>query len=154
MAMKIKDILKNPVGQKLGGFNLTIKTAKKKWEGDSGWVHQVLVSDDTGEMLVDVNIVKNIPLHRGETFRVVVAEVQQGEKGKKLYVFEYKRIVQIGEPEELYGIESDWDKVNRGKVRHGLVCALIRAGEITIEPITIASKNFIEEMVNYIMTGK
>jgi len=156
--MTIDQILKMPIGQKFGGFDLTIKTAKKKWQVNKTWMHQVCLMDETGEMLADVNIGQYIPLHRGTRIHIIVAEVQDNEKGKKLYIDQFDRLTMtVPEYEAQIGsAEDDWDKVNRGKVRHGLICALIRSGQIKEEDIPLGSgaKMKIEALVDYIMTGK
>lgn len=158
--MKIIDILKMPIGQKLGGFVLTIKIAKKKWQVGKVWMHQVVLMDETGEMLADVRIGGYLPLIAGNKIRIIVAEIQAVElppKTKfhnrtKLYIDQFEKLtITVPEYEAQMGnVEDDWDKVNRGKVRHGLCCAFIRSN--TANPLNI--KEQIEELVEYIMTGR
>ncbi len=142
--------LKNmPDKERCGGFELTIKTAKKKWQIGDTWMHQVLLMDNTGEMLADVNIGKNIPLQRQQVIRIIVAEVQDSESGKKLYIDQFT-IVSATEPEWESG--QMWDAVTEGKIRHGLVCSLIRAkGQIYIGD---SEKEDINSLVKFIQTGK
>ena len=53
--------------------------------------------------------------------------------------------------------EEDWHLMRqdeiKGKIRHGLVCSLIQAKEIALEPIAQKSKELIKDMVDLIMTG-
>lgn len=124
----IKQILDMPIGQRLGGFVLTIKTAKKTWQINDVWYHQVLVMDETGEMWADFKIGTYKPLHRGSAYRVIVAEVQHEEKhGKKLFVDQFAPIVDIGEPSEPF-YQGESERVVRSKIKCLLVAAYIQAG--------------------------
>ena len=100
--MNVKQLLEMPVGEKVGGFDLAIKTAKKKWETKEGWMHQVTLMDKTGEILADVNIGKNIPLIAGRQIHITVCEIQDSEHMnnpcKKLYIDQFTQPTQIGEP--------------------------------------------------------
>lgn len=147
--MDIKQILQMPIGQKLGGFVLAVKTAKKKWQIGDNWVHQVLFVDSTGEILADVNIGKYIPLQRGREYRVVVAEVQAEEKlGKKLYVDQFAAITQIGEPDNVMDFPAgESERVIKSKIKCWLVAACIQGGK-QIEDI---SYDEIDELVEYII---
>lgn len=46
--------------------------------------------------------------------------------------------------------EPDWDAIAEGKVRHGVVCALLSSRSLEAMPVT----DKIEYWVNYIITGK
>ncbi len=94
--MKIEQLLLQPHGQKIGGFELSIKTFKKTWEAEGFHWQQVICMDSTGEIPVDVNIGKKYNPLRGRTreFHVVVAEIQPAEylakDRNKLIVHEWK----------------------------------------------------------------
>ena len=156
--MNIAQIQKMPVGERLGGgFVLTVKKTKKSVQlPDKTYIHTVVLFDSTGEILADFKDQGGKgaynPLIKSQEVKVIVAEIQHAEVGTKLYVDQFALVTsQDLEPGEEY---PDWRTTVRGKIRHGLVCSLIRAGEITIEPITKKSKDFIEAMAEYIMTGE
>ena len=145
--MTIKQLLAMPIGEKVGGFDLTIKTAKKKWQIGSKWMHQVLAMDETGEMLVDVNIAKNIPLQRAQTFWVIVSEIQDSEQGKKLYVDQFQ-LATVTEPDNVmdFGL-AESERVIKSKVKCWLVAGCLQGGLLP----THIDKNEIDELVYYVM---
>ncbi len=100
--MTVKQLLEMPVGYKTGGFDLTIKTAKKKWQVGKKWMHQIVLMDETGEIWADVNIGKNIPLIARTQIHITFCEIQDSEHHnnpcKKLYVDQFTQPAQIGEP--------------------------------------------------------
>jgi len=155
--MNIAQIQKMPVGERLGGFVLTVKKTKKSVQLPNGYyIHTVVLFDSTGEILTDFKDQGGKgaynPLIKGQEVKIVVAGIQHAETGTKLYVDQFSLVTsQNLEPGEDY---PDWRVTVRGKIRHGLVCSLIRAGEITIEPITKESKKHIEAMAEYIMEGE
>jgi len=149
---QLKDM---PVGQKCGGFDTFIKTYKKTWQSGKIWFHQIIIMDETGEMPADVKIGLKYNTLRGggNKIHVTVGEVQEaeylGKDRKKLYIDQYE-IPTITTTEyfrELDEDEQKWDATNRGKVRHWLVCSCIQAGKEINKPE-------IEELIEYIMTGK
>ena len=92
--MTIAEILELPInGSALGTFS--VKTCKKKWEDADGWMHQVILSDSTGDMLADFHIGDNIAIQRGAQIELVEAMTQHGVGGLRLYVEAWK---QAGEP--------------------------------------------------------
>jgi len=168
--MTIAELLSMPVGQKVaGGFILTVKKTKKSVRlPDKRYIHTVVLFDNTGEMLADFrdpSPTEYNPIIKGRQISVIVAKIQAADSsgrakvdqtGTKLFVKQYSiPTMAIDEYEQgLTEDEERWDKINRGKVRHGLVCALIRAGEIKIEPIADQSKEHIRAMVKFIMTDE
>lgn len=145
--MNIEQILNMPVGQKFGGFDVVIKTAKKRWELDGAWMQQIIITDETGDALADVNIKKNIPLRRGSSLYIIVGEVQQGvtEVGsvsqKKIYIDQFTLPSQIGEPAIEYNMT---DKITRSKIKCWLVAATLQAGNCV-------DKQIIDGLVDYVM---
>ncbi len=124
--MIISEILKCPVDYKFGGV-FTIKTAKKKWEVEGEWVQQAVLTDKTGDILVDVNIVKNIPLQRSQQIRVIVGQIQES----RVYVDQFKLITQIGEPEPFFADDSA--NIIRGKI----ACLIVAQYAVTNTPEAI-----------------
>lgn len=161
--MKINQLLMQKTGQKIGGFTLSIKTYKKNWQSGKFWWQQVICMDETGEIPVDVKtgLVYNPIRGRAQAIHITVAEVQEaeylGKDRKKLVVDQFTiPTITFDEGQELEA--ENWARLKeeeiRGKVRHGVVCSLIRAKEIALEPITDSSKKLIEDIVNYISTGE
>lgn len=114
--MTIKQLLDMPIGQKTGGFLLTVKTAKKHWEvpnkdgqtvghkGQGRVLHQqAILTDETGDMIADIKILS--PEHGnqcdtikvGAIIRVIVCEIQTAydkrgdtpEPNKKLFIDQF-----------------------------------------------------------------
>ena len=158
--MTIKQLLEMPIAEKVGGFELSIKTFKKTFQVGKGWFQQVILMDSTGEMPADVNIGKQgNPLRgRAKSLKIVVCEVQEaeylGKDRKKLLVHEYTiPTITVDEWEEEQAVmEAKWSKEIEGKIRHGLVCSCIKAGFAFCDIEDGKSK--IEALVKYIMTGK
>ena len=151
----IKQLLAMPTGEKVGGFELSIKTFKKNFQVGDIWFQQVILMDTTGEMPADVNVGKQRNSLRGRaaSLKIVVCEVQEaeylGKDRKKLLVHEHTiPTITVGEwEEEQEAIETKWNKEIEGKIRHGLVCSFIKAGKEIDKPA-------IEALVKYIMTGE
>ena len=148
--------LKNmPVGERVGGFELSIKTYKKTWEANKKWYSQVILMDETGEMPADIYVGKayNPIRGRGHKIRLIICEVQEaeylGKDRKKLYISEYSiPTTTIAEYEaEQDALDLKWGKEIQGKIRHGLVCSYIKKGKLI-------DKSEIEKLIEYIMTGK
>ncbi len=75
--MNIKDILAMPAGSKIGGFTVTVKTAKKCWKVEFNNWQAVLFMDSTGEILADVNLgLKYEPIHQSAQLQINEAEIQ------------------------------------------------------------------------------
>lgn len=161
--MTIKELLTMKVGQKIGGgFILTVKKTKKSVQlANKRYIHTVVLFDSTGEMLADFrdpSPTEYNPIIKGRQVKIVVAEIQVADStgrskvdqtGTKLFVSQYNiPTISIDEYEQgLSEEEERWDKINRGKVRHGLTCAYIHSGR---EP----DKGKILTLEEFIMTGK
>jgi hypothetical protein len=151
----IKQLLAMPIGEKVGGFELSIKTFKKNFQVGNIWFQQVILMDTTGEMPADINRGKAYSPVRGHgnKIRIVVCEVQEaeylGKDRKKLLVHEHTipTTTMAEYEEEQEAIEAKWNKETEGKIRHGLVCSFIKAGKEINKPM-------IETLVKYIMTGE
>ncbi len=164
--MTIADILKYPVGYKFGGCVLTVKKTKKSVRlPNDRYIHTVVLFDSTGEMLADFKDPGGAgaynPLTKGQQVKITVAEIQTADStgqakvdqtGTKLFVDQF--VLETSTQYETGEEYPDWRVTVRGKIRHGVVCSLIRAKEITIEPIADQSKKHIEAIVEFIMTGE
>ena len=132
---EIKTILESPLDQKCGGFDLTVKTAKKKWQVGDIWYQQAALIDSTGsEMLADFKLGQNIPLKSGGQYRIIVAQVQTDEKhGKKLFVDQFQAFTQtVDEYEQEMQFLADKDKhIIVGKCRCILLAAVERRRDAT-----------------------
>ncbi len=161
--MTIDQLLKMPVGERIGGgFILTIKTTKKSVQlPNKKYIHTVVLFDKTGEMVADFLSGTYNPLIKGEQVKIVVAEIQalvlkDGANGIKLYVSQFERLSQtVDEYErEQNEYKLEWDKQTRGKIRHGLVCSLIKSGVLLPDILDVGYKPLIEKLVEYVFTGE
>ncbi|MHC4605288.1 MAG: hypothetical protein ACYS6W_18380 [Planctomycetota bacterium] len=164
MATTIKQILEWPVGYKSGGFVLVVKVAKKKWNVGDQWFQRVMFADGAGdEIFGEILLNGNNGIQRNVPLRLIHAERRICDVNNKpvpaLFVSQWKddRPV-MSEPDILNDFES-WQAARqdeiRGKVRHGIVCAMIRSTPANgdwPEPET-AQKDFIHKWVDFIMTG-
>jgi len=156
--MTIEQILQMPIGEKLGGFDVFIKTYKKNWQSGKDWYQQVIIMDATGEMPADIKVgSKYNPIRgRAQKLRVIVGIIQEaeylGKDRKKLYIDQWKihTITTTEYEAEMGSVENDWDKVNRGKVRCWLVAAYIQSGKT----IGKMDKDTINFLVDFVMDGK
>ncbi len=142
--MEIKQLLDCPVGYKTGGFSLTIKTIKKRWQVDESWIHQVLLTDITGDILTDIVCETNIPFQRTAELYIVVCEIQAAETGKKLVVHEWRQESMTEPP---VWVANEPESVVRSKVRCRLVCAYIISG-------TEPHQDEVRYWTDFIVTGK
>ncbi len=165
--MTIADILKYPVGYKFGGCVLTVKKTKKSVRlPNDRYIHTVVLFDSTGEMLADFKDPGGAgaynPLTKGQQVKITVAEIQTADStgqakvdqtGTKIFVDQFVLETSTSnEPGEEY---PDWRVTVRGKIRHGLVCAGIKAGRINmVDEISEKTKKIIESHIEFIMTGE
>ncbi len=163
--MTTAELLKMPVGQKIGGgFVLTIKKTKKFVQlPNKSYIFTVVLFDATGEILADFKTIGGSPLGKGRQVKVIVAEIQAADStgrskvdqtGKKLYVDQFSMVTQtITEYEdELNEQEQRWDAITQGKIRHGLTCSLVK-GKRSID-ISVSEKEEINSLVEFIKTGE
>lgn len=149
----IEQIKEMPIGTRFGGFTKTIKTAKKKWQVDGKWIHQVQLMDKTGDMLADVNIGKYEPLIGGQEIRIIVAEVQETEVRNvptlKLYVDQFS-MPTITEPPDVMNLSNgEPARVIRGKIKTWLAAGCLQSGT----PPREVDRDGIDSLVDWIMEG-
>jgi len=152
--MTVKEIIDNwPIGYRAGLPTLVVKKTKKKTQVGTKWYQQLVLTDGTADILVDVKLEGNVGLTRNQEIRGIIAEVQNGEAGKKLLIEQY----QLPSQSEPYDREmEDWQAKNekeiKSKIRCWLVAAAIQNGA-TMQP-TENSKNWINTWVEFVYTGK
>jgi hypothetical protein len=116
--MTIEQLKQMKVGKegRTGGFQLVLKRARKLKELDKGYLQEVLFVDQTGEIDGEVLLEKRIPLTSGKKIHIVVCWLQDGEKGKRLYVDQWNPVVLTADEYEAMrekekGVEPDEDTV-------------------------------------------
>jgi len=165
--MTIKQLLDMPVGKenRTGGFQLTVKVARKTVTVDNKQLQWVVFMDETGEIPGEVSLPKYIPLIKNQRINIIICWLQPGEHGKKLYVEQYQPILGPSEPEE-FRINSAWGPDDaealawtearreevKGKCRHGVVCSMLQAGTKCFE--IEKHKEIINKVVDFIVTGE
>ena len=162
---KIKDILAMPVGQKTGGYELAITTAKKMTKVKSDWYQRVMFADGGDEILGNIKLHGNVRLIRNTPIRIIVGVRKMADVNNKdvpcLYVDQWADASPVmSEPMDMMTDAEEWYAARqeeiRGKCRYGVVCAIL--GEATDvqsmpEP-SLLWKKFINNWVEFIMTGK
>ncbi len=147
-----------PDGYKTGGFEFAIKTNKGcKPVGKDYW-HTVKICDETGEMLVDVNVGKKYNPIATASIRIITCKVQDAELHnipiKKLYTDEYILPIVIGEPEPF--VPTLGDLIVRGKIKCLLVSRMFD-GEMSVGVmdaiLEIAQCEKMKEIIDEIIRG-
>lgn len=152
--MKISDIQTFPVGYTFGGgFPLVVKTMKKKWQLEDKWIRQCVLTDGTGDILADVNLGKG-HLGRGNIIKIIVAEIQATDTGKKMYVDQYDVPTQT-EPDEPFMtfLDNEQIKTIRSKILCWLTAAKFQSGATTHEALNFLEDPDLRKIVDRIMEG-
>ena len=143
--MTIQQLLDMPIGEKTGGgFLMTIKHTHKldkytvekgvgtDWIPDYGYVHEVTLTDSTGDMLADMWMLKRNPLVRRREVKIIVCQIQPAAKGKKLLVHEWENITctadELPQRDPLGQNSPNWDAISRGKTKCRLTEAILSTG--------------------------
>ena len=160
--MTIAEMLALDIGAQVHDTDFkTIKTAGKDVIVDGEYIQSIVLMDKTGEIPCDIRLgPKRKVLIKGEIIKVVDANVQNhAKKGKKLYIDGYlpPPSVTFDEYESQREAENlewlrDEEKVIEGKIRHGIVCSMIKSGQSI--PDILQNKAPIEMVIKYIKTGK
>ena len=124
--MTIQEILKLDTNKDVRG-TFTVKTAKKIWEDSEGYIHQVLLSDSTGDMLADCFVGSFTKIQRGSQIDLIEAMTQHGENGIRLYVqmWEYAGEPVSEPPDHRILSNYNGDRAVQGKIKTHLVAAFI-----------------------------
>ncbi len=131
--MTITQLLEIPVGKenRTGGFQLTLKRARKTKEVGKKYLQEVVFVDISGEIDGEVLLPKYVPLHSGHTIKVTVCWLQPAENksGKKLYVEQWEQVQWTADEYEASrgmnysSSEQNSELVVRSMIRHGIVTA-------------------------------
>ena len=151
--MKIEQISLQPTGTRLNPGKFTIKTAKKTWQVDEVWWHQVILIDSAGnEMPADVKIGKYNPLHSGWEINIIVAEVKDaeylGKDRKKLVVDQYS--IPTTPIEEYESKQIELDRETKMVIESKIRCWLVSASITGIQQ----TKEQLLDWQEFIMTGE
>jgi hypothetical protein len=106
MPITISQLLDMPIGERTGGgFPLTVKHTHKidkytgekseaEWTPSEGYVHEVTLTDGTGDILADMRTLKYNKLIRRNEVKIIVCEIQHSANatGKKLLVHEWDKV--------------------------------------------------------------
>jgi hypothetical protein len=172
--MTIKQLLDMPIDKeksKCGGFQLTVKTARKNRKVDGKTVQQVVLSDSSGEIPGDIfmpNPKQCSYLARGTVINVVVCWLQPGEAGPKLYIDEWFRPKVDAEGNPVYrndvrgygdlppdfceGNENVPSMCRNSQVREFIGGFTAKTGYLP--PCTKENKDLINEWVDFIISGQ
>lgn len=172
MTTTIKQILEWPQNYQSGGFVMHIITAKKKKQiGEGAWIQGATISDGNDEMYARFVLKGNVPLPSNSPVKIIVCErtffdiKDRQVQGIRVFEWELPKMTADEWEKEQLDIKEEWDKQQdkriRGMVRHGIVCAMIKRGEIPCyserdymdEEGHERRKKFINYWVEYIITG-
>ena len=156
----IVDILKMEVDQGTGGYELTVKTVKKRTQVEQYWFQEVIFTDGEHEILGDMKFTANLGLTRNTRIRIIVGCRTEREKANKtvpcLYVDQWADASPIMSEPGLDSEAEQWyaarQKEIEGKCRYGVVCAILHTGTKCYE--IAKHKEVINAVVDFIMTGK
>ena len=164
----VKQILEWPLEYTSGGFTLHIVTAKKKKQVGDKYIQRATVSDGQNEMLASFLLKGNVPLPHNSPVQIKFCrrlELDVNNKAVQAIAVEGWELPQMTAEDwekEQGDIKKVWDKDQdkriRGMCRHGIVCAMIRAGywgEGDIPSgISSGTRQCINGLVDFIMDGK
>ncbi len=135
--MTIKELLEMKLYEEAsGGFMLTVKHTHKITKVTGGYTQELTLTDDTGDMKADMEMEAYSPFVRREEIRIILCEIQPSTENKKLFVKKWEKITRTADelPESenrIYKPQQngpDWEAIGRGKVKHGLTCAILATG--------------------------
>ena len=150
--MTIEQLLKMPIGEKTGGFELTVKKFPSKIvEVGKKKLQPVTFIDETGEMPGEVLSAKYGAIQKGYKIHITVGIIQNGENGKKLYVEQWwLPTMSVAEYEaSKYDFQQDMKygepiNVVRGKCKMHVICAILSTGNDY-------EKDFVNRTVDFIL---
>jgi len=152
--VKVSQIQEFPIGYKFGGgFPLTVKTLKKKWEINGGRVQQCVLTDETGDILADVNLRKGT-LMRTWIINIIVAEIQATDTGKKMYVGQWSVPTMTADDLPIMDFASgDQTKTIRSKILCWLTAGKVQSGASAPEVLEFVEDPILKKVVDRIMEG-
>ena len=161
----IKQLLEMPVGEKAGGFELTVKKYPSKTvDVDRKTLMPVIFIDETGEIPGEILLAnKRVTIQKGWKVHIVICHIQSTGEGKKLYVeqwwlptmtiaeyeakqYDFQQDIKYGEP--LHIVKS--------KIRMHISEAVINASGLRegIPTLSDSFKKDINEWVDFSLTGE
>jgi hypothetical protein len=139
-------------------------------------IHQAVLTDGTGDLLCDLQTNSpehgnHNPLKVGQMIRIIVCEVQKAyekkgtdpEPDKKLFIEQYEDYIkqEVRRGESPWGPDSEafeWAEARKeevkGKIRHGIVCAMIKSPAGRPKARDPETERYINAWVEFIVTGK
>lgn len=169
--LMIKDIKKMAAGTEIKGLPLMIKTARKPFTEAGGQTYQeVIFMDSSGEMTGNILLDPDIgcvPWKSKTNICIMLGEIQDTDERRKESVklvvyecFDAATPLSYDQGQELQA--EDWKQLRqdeiKGKIRHGLVCALVPRMEfgphMAVLKLTDGYKQDINNLVDFIMTGQ
>jgi len=155
--ISVKQIKEWPIGHTCGAFVLTVKTVKGITPGKKTWQRAMLSDDDGDAILAELPLQGKI-VQRTAALRLWAERVELELNNKMvpgLKVDRWEYVETFSEPPD-QDISQAWQediRIIKGKVRHGIVCSLIKSpdGRPTINDET---KKYINAWVDFIMTGE
>ena len=170
MAIKVKDILEWPLNYTSGGFELTVKTAKKSWmvsgttPDKDTWYQHAMLTDGHDEILASIELKGNVRILRNTRIRVIYAWRDEFDVNNKtvpgLAIDQWENADPIMSEPDLMTEAEEWyaarQKEIAGKCRYGIACAMITASvnEDNWPEVNEITKPIIDRWVEYIMTGE
>lgn len=161
--MMVKDLKALAAGTEVKGFPLLIKTARKTFKDavENVW-QEVVFMDASGEMLGHIAMEGNTPWQSKTNLCIMEATIQDTDERRKetmkLVVtdcFDAATPITFDQDQDLSA--EDWrlnhENEIKGKIRHGIVCSMIRAGDRPSAKDPKVEK-YINAWVDFIMTGE
>ena len=153
--MTIKELLEMKLYEEAsGGFVLTVKHTHKITKVSGGYTQELTLTDDTGDILADMEMEAYSPFVRRQEIRIILCEIQPSTKDKKLFVKKWELVTytadELPQRDTLRQNGPDWEAIGRGKVKCVLTCAYIQAGS----PIDDIRREWIEKIADWVMSEK
>lgn len=126
--MTIKDLLETELYEEVTGpFTLTVKHTHKCTKVNGGWSHELTLTDDTGDILADMEMEVYSPLVRRDEIRILLCEIQPSTKDKKIVVKDWEKITcTADELPQREPLRQTVDPLGRSKVKCKLTEAWIK----------------------------
>lgn len=161
----IKDILAMPLDQGTGGYDLTVKTVKKRTTVRDFWIQETILTDGKDDILAELKCLKNISVIRNTLIHITVGRRVERDKSNRmvpcLYIDQWADASPLMSEPNMMTEAEEWYAARqneiKGKCRYGIVCAYVRGyvQENGILPeFSKGRKDDINELVDFIMTGE
>lgn len=165
--MTIKELKAMAVGTEVNDVVLTVKHTKKSInpkgnKAKTGWIQQVVLMDETGDMLADIKIDRFLEFVRGQQINCIVTELRDNhtkQGDKLLYIEEFERPAQIGEnlTDEYLEWKAREDKTVRSKIKCLMTVARIDTdsplNELLDDLLAFVKDDRLDEIIDSIVEG-